>query len=112
MQTQTLFTVFLIAGTSVLSAQTAHTEKVPTFADVWAIQHAMETFQPRDQFETTPQYQARLAAVRPASALVVRVLDTKVQKRYNADTTDLMISLETARSPTMYCPGVQWVFPA
>jgi hypothetical protein len=77
-------------------AQTA----APPLTDLWAIQARVQELKPKDAFETTAQYNARLAsAFELPSTLNVSVGDSGVSVRYDADAAVLTVALKTAAVP-------------
>ena len=85
--------LMLVAGEY---AQTA----APPVTDLWAIQARLQVLKPKDTFETTAQYNARLAsAFEVPSTLNVSVGDRGVSVHYDADTAVLTVALKTATVP-------------
>jgi hypothetical protein len=81
------------------SAQTTPTA-APALTDLWAIQARLEDLKAKDAFETTAQYNSRLAAAfQVPSTLNVSVGESGVSVRYDADRAVLTVALKTSAVP-------------
>lgn len=80
------------------SAQTP----APTVTDLWAIQARIEDLKPKDAFETTAQYNTRVAsAFEVPTTLNISVGDSGVSVHYDADSAVLAVALKTSRVPSI-----------